>query len=422
MRRRLTVAIAGVATLAVVLFAIPLAVLVGRAYRDEALLRLERDTIAATRSIDVRQPGADPVELPRTGDRLGVYDVAGRRVAGTGPPRADRMVQTTLRTGKPVDRRRGGALLVAVPLLSDERVAGAVLALRDEAAATADVHQAWLLLAAVGLMVLGGAVLAARVVATRMARPMERVAGAATRLGDGDFSVRATSANIAEVDAIATALDATARRLGALVSRERAFTADASHQLRTPLAALRLELEALQLRAGSAELDAAVREVDRLQLTIDTLLAVARDVPRSREPAPVAGLLDDLRDRWAGRLALVSRPLAVECEPPDLRVRASLDVVGEILDVLLSNADVHGAGAVTLRARAVRGHVAIEVGDEGAGFGEPAEHAFARRVGSGEGHGIGLALARSLADAERGRLEIVHPGPEPVVRITLPGG
>jgi signal transduction histidine kinase len=86
--------------------------------------------------------------------------------------------------------------------------------------------------------------------------------------------------------------------------------------------------------------------------------------------------------------------------------RASPAVVSEILDVLLSNALRHGAGAVTVRLRRREGTLAVDVADEGAGLTGDPEPAFARRGGSGDGHGIGLALARSLAHAERGSLTV----------------
>src|SRR4051794_19967138 len=99
MRRRLLVAIPGVAAAAVVLFALPLALVLQRSYRDEESLRLQRDTIAATRAVDLGAPGRDPVELPASKDQLAVYDTAGRRVAGRGPGRADATVRAALRTG-----------------------------------------------------------------------------------------------------------------------------------------------------------------------------------------------------------------------------------------------------------------------------------------------------------------------------------
>jgi signal transduction histidine kinase len=420
MRRRLIAAIAGVAAVAVVLFAVPLALLLGRTYRDEDLLRLQRDTVAATREIDLSQQPGDALELPRTSDRLAVYDVRGRRIAGRGPALADAGVRAALASARPTDGRAGGRLVVAVPLLRGERVTGAVRAARDEARSITDARRAWLLLAAVGAGVLALAVLAARLLGTRLAVPLERVAAAASRLGEGDFSVRTTRERIAEVDAVARALDATAARLDELVSRERAFTADASHQLRTPLAALRIELEALAMTdGGGPELTAALAQVDRLQSTIDTLLSVARDAQPRSASVDLGALLDDVQARWRGPLAAAARPLHVRVPGQSLTVLASPRVLNEILDVLLDNAHRHGAGEVSVTARAVAGYAAVEVADGGAGFAIDVDLAFERRRGSGAGHGIGLALARSLAHAEGGRLDVPNPGPRPVVRLLL---
>src|SRR5690349_25088052 len=99
MRRRLMLAIAGVATAAVVIFAIPLGFVLGRNYRDDEMLRLQRDTIAATRTIDIDPRGGDPVELPDSTDQLDAYNAGGIRVAGTdGPVHGDALVATALRT------------------------------------------------------------------------------------------------------------------------------------------------------------------------------------------------------------------------------------------------------------------------------------------------------------------------------------
>lgn len=82
------------------------------------------------------------------------------------------------------------------------------------------------------------------------------------------------------------------------------------------------------------------------------------------------------------------------------------------------NAVRHGSGAVELQARLSAGSVALEVADEGAGPPLDAEEVFARRAGVG-GHGIGLALARSLAHAEGGRLLLSRPAP-PAFTLLLP--
>jgi signal transduction histidine kinase len=420
-RRRLVLAIAGVAALAVVLFAVPLALVLQRAHRDEELLRLQRDTVAATREIDVGPGGGDPIELPASPRALAVYDNGGRRIAGRGGPAgADDVVREALREEAPSDRVVEGRLVVAIPLVAGERVTGAVRAERDDAVASSSARDQLWLLAGAAAGIVGLAVLAAIVLGRRLARPLERLAAAARRLGEGDFAIRAPRAGVRELDDVALALDASADRLDDLVNRERAFSTDASHQLRTPLAALRIELEALQLRgADSPELDAALAQVDRLQGTVDTLLAVARDRPRSGGLTRLRSLLDDTESRWRGPLAAEGRPLHVRLDDPAFAAPVSASVLREIVDVLLDNAMRHGGGAVSLHARRAGESVALDVADEGAGPALDADRLFARRHGSPGGHGIGLALARSLAEAEGGRLLLTRAQP-PVFTLLLP--
>ena len=424
MRRRLILAIAGVAAAAVVVFAVPLGLALSRSYSGEELLRLQRDAGAATRGVEAHPPGGDRIELPRLRGTLAVYDIQGGRVAGRGPAEGDALVRAALRTGAEADRAGDHRLFVAVPLIESERVAGAVWAMRDDAVVDRRTLNAWLAIGALAAVLLAAAAAAAALLGTHLARPLERLAVAARRLGDGDFSVRTERAAVPEVDAVGAALDATAARLDTLLARERAFSADASHQLRTPLAALRIELEGMELRGEPApELGAALGQVDRLQATIDTLLAVARDVPRADARADLGALLRDVESRWGGGLARDGRALRIRLHAADATAAASPGVVAEILDVLVANAARHGAGAVEVTVRDADRWLAVDVRDHGPGFaGDPAV-AFARRAGApggGDGHGIGLALARSLADAEGGRLALTRAAPEPVLTLLLP--
>jgi len=418
-RRRLVLAIVAVAATAVVLFAVPLGIVLGRSYRDEELLRLQRDTIAATRSIDV-SGGADQVELPPSPDGLTVYDEGGRRQVGRGPGRAGVLVSRVLATGRPADATGDGRLVAAVPLLAGERVAGALRAVRSDTQATANARHAWLALAGLAAGIVLAAVGAAVLVARRLARPLERLADAARRLGEGDFTVTPPRAAIPEVDAVGTALAATAARLGERVAREREFSADASHQLRTPLAALRIDLEALALRAEPGpELTAALAQVDRLEQTVETLLRVARDQPGPPGDCDLPRLLDEVEAACRGPLAASGRAVRVRTGESGLRAAATPGVVRQILDVLVDNAARHGAGMVTLETRRAGGWVTVDVGDEGPGFVGDPERAFVRRAPEAEGHGIGLALARALAHAEGGRLTVADPGPHPRLRLVL---
>lgn len=423
MRRRIVLAIMLVAGASVALFALPLALAVRDNYRDEELLRLQRDAVVLSRGIDVQDAGSDPIELPQTGDAIAVYDRAGRRVAGDGPATADALVTTTLRTLRPDQRAGGGALVATVPLVVAERVTGVVRIARDGSAITRRTRQAWLGLAGLAAVVLVLAAAAAVAIARRLAGPLERIAAGARRLGHGDFTARAAPSGVAELDAVGHALDVTAQRLDDLISRERAFSADASHQLRTPLTALRIELEAIELRPDPPpELASALTQVERLQTTMDTLLAAARDAPRTRTTFSLGTIVDEVAQRWREPLAASDRRLHVVMEAPDAGATGSPAVLTEILSVLMSNATQHGRGTVTVTVRhAAPGWVALDVADEGPGVAGSPEAIFARRVGSGEGgHGIGLALARTLATAEGARLSLGGAGPHPVFTLLLP--
>jgi signal transduction histidine kinase len=259
--------------------------------------------------------------------------------------------------------------------------------------------------------------------ARRLSRPVVALADAAARLGQGDFSIWAPASGVAEVDAAADALNATAGRIGELVARERAFSADASHQLRTPLTRARLRLESTLATpaAGHTEaIEAALGDIDHLEATVEELLALARDVGPRRERLDVPALLADVEGRWHGALAGAGRPLRVIVDSGLPPVDASTAALRHVLDVLIENAAEHGAGTVTVHARPTAGALAVDVADEGPGPAASDGDLFRRRSETARGSGIGLALARSLADAEGGRLVLSRPGPEPCFTVLLP--
>ncbi|GAC1320384.1 MAG: HAMP domain-containing sensor histidine kinase [Thermoleophilaceae bacterium] len=419
MKRRLVLAVAGVAASAVALFALPLGIILQRTYRDEELLRLQRDTVAATRGVDLSAGTGDRLELPRSADILAVYAGSGTLLAGHGPPLADAPVRSALSARRPAGATVAGRLVVAVPVLSGERIAGAVRAQRGQGGVDRRTDRAWLALAALAAALVALAVVAALALGRQLVRPLEKLAAAARRVGDGDFATRAEVTHIREIDDVADALNRSSHRIDELVNRERAFSADASHQLRTPLAALRLELEALALTSypPSEELSAALAQVDRLESTVETLLAVARGTPREAQRTDLRALVAALEVRWHGTLAAEGRPLRVRVETGPSIAAMSPVLLEEIAEVLMQNAREHGAGAVTITVRRLGAALALEVADRGPGFGADPESAFAR--GSGSGHGIGLALARSLAHAEGARLQITRPEPGPTVSVLI---
>jgi two-component system, OmpR family, sensor kinase len=242
-----------------------------------------------------------------------------------------------------------------------------------------------------------------------------------------------------EVRRLGETLNEMLDRLRRSFERERRFVADASHELRTPVAVIRAELDAA-LRAGGHDEDvrealvAALEECDHLAQLAEDLLVVARaaerELPVRREAIEVRPLLEGVRARFGdrarenGREVRVDGGDALRIEADELRLRQAL---GNLVD----NALRHGAGEVVLRARRseANGGVELEVADNGPGFDpELASRAF-ERFARGDaartrgGTGLGLAIVRAIAEAHGGRAEIVPGGNRGArVRLWLPSG
>ena len=282
MRTRIVGLAVWISVLTVALFGVPLAVGVWRYVLTAERTDLERhaNAVAVAVAADVlRKDSIDDSDW--TGStRIAVYDDDLDRIAGDGPSRGGSPVAEALRGKHAVDKS-GDDLVVVVPVTHDADVIGAVRASGPQTEVVQKVAVAWAAMAALAVFVITAAWLVARRQARRLAVPLEHLTSAAGRLGDGDFSVRTRPEGISEIDAVGASLNTTAARLDDLLARERAFSADASHQLRTPLAGLRLRLEAALERPDSElrpAIHASLLEADRLEQTIDELLALARDV------------------------------------------------------------------------------------------------------------------------------------------------
>ena len=313
-------------------------------------------------------------------------------------------------------------MVVGVPVIQEEVVLGAIRAEASKSDVTARVARAWALIAGLGIgAILLSAIFAARR-AKRVALPLVELEAAALRIGDGDFTSATPRSGIKEIDGVAQALDVTASRLGNALERERSFSADASHQLRTPITALQVTLEGALIsgRITAEVLEQALQETERLTNTVDDLLVLARDTHGERVPMEVAKLLDTIEAEWHGPMASVGRALRVRCDTDVPCIYVSGSAIRHVISVLIANGVDHGDGEVTLHARRVPDGVAIDVSDIGPGFRDGGRDAFVRRSGRSATRGIGLALARSLSEAEGGRLVITQAGAGPTVSLLLP--
>ena len=236
-----------------------------------------------------------------------------------------------------------------------------------------------------------------------------------------------------EVRRLGETLNEMLGRLRRSFERERRFVADASHELRTPVAVIKTELEGA-LRAGGhdpqvrAALVAAVEECDHLAQLAEDLLVVARseegELPVRPEPIVVSELLTGVRDRFTDRAGEQGRAIRVHAddgvsiEADPLRMRQAL---GNLVD----NALRYGEGEIVLESRAAGGAVELLVADQGPGFAAEVQHRAFERFARGDvartrgGTGLGLAIVRAVAEAHGGTAEIVA-GAGGAVRMSLP--
>jgi two-component system OmpR family sensor kinase len=238
-----------------------------------------------------------------------------------------------------------------------------------------------------------------------------------------------------EIRRLGETLNEMLERLRRSFERERRFVADASHELRTPVAVIKAELETA-LRAGGHDpqvreaLVASVEECDHLAQLAEDLLVVARGteagLPVRPESLDLSELLDRVRGRFADRARERGRSIRVEAENGEL-VYADELRLRQALGNLLDNALRYGGGEIVLRSRRAAAGLELDVSDEGTGFAPDfAERAFERfargdLARTRDGTGLGLSIVRAIAQGHGGRAEIV-PGAGATVRIWLPAG
>lgn len=214
-----------------------------------------------------------------------------------------------------------------------------------------------------------------------------------------------------EVARLARTTNETLAALEGSVERQRRFVADASHELRSPIASLRTQLEVAAAHPELLDVDGAVEDTVRLQtLAADLLLLARLDAGERPSPARVqpAALV---REQLAQR---VGDPHPVRVEEPLAQdeVRGSAGQLARVLGNLLDNAQRHAAGAVTVAVRAGGGALTLEVRDDGEGVPEAErERIFERfvrldgaRTRDEGGAGLGLAIARDVAERHGGSL------------------
>jgi signal transduction histidine kinase len=332
------------------------------------------------------------------GARLGIADSL--RVLGTsaGPPgdRVTVLVAVSSSEATRSVRTVGIVLLVAVPLL--------VIAFAGAC---------WFLVGA----------------ALRPVAALRTGAGALTGTDSGErLPVPPTRDEVAR---LATTLNDLLDRLAAGGARQRAFVADAAHELRSPLASMRTQLEVARAHPEQADWDdtaeGVLLDVERLSRLVDDLLLLARlddaRQVRSRGPVDLCAVAASVAERAVSRV-----PVRVEAADGPVLALADEDAVVRVLANLLGNADRHAAGHIAIGVRRDGERAVVTVSDDGPGIPE-ADRArvferFARldesrSVDSG-GTGLGLPIVRQLLLANDGTIRLEEAGPGLRAVVSLP--
>lgn len=322
--------------------------------------------------------------------------------------------------------------LLATPVQAQDQLLVVVVgtSLRPRDATLGTLRRALLLGAPITLAALALLVYA---LAASALRPVERMRSQAARLSADGLESRLTVPPARdEVSRLAETLNALLSRLAVAVGRERRFVADASHEMRTPLALLRAEIEvALDRPRPADELRAALRsageEAERLTQLAEDLLLLARlqpsGVPIRTAPIDARELLDRIAVRFRKRAARDGRAIVVAGETT--LVEADRVRLEHALTNLVDNALRHGGGEIRLSVSRAATTVEMQVSDQGAGFpGVFLPHAFERFAQADEsrndrGAGLGLAIVHAIALAHGGSAVAANEDGGAVVRIVV---
>ncbi|MER5505975.1 ATP-binding protein [Streptomyces sp. NPDC002766] len=406
MRRRLIQSTLAVVLVVIAVFGVSLVIVETRTISNSAQERVSSEAQRLASIVDSRLIGAGAVNPEVlhgqvSGDRYAVVTIPGQSSFTLGTKPEGEVIRGHA-TGE-----EGETVVVEEPRSTVSREVGRTL----------------LIIGLVALLAVVAAVLLAIRQANRLASPLTDLAETAERLGSGDPRPRHKRYGVPELDRVADVLDSSAERIARMLTAERRLAADASHQLRTPLTALSMRLEEITLTDDpdtvKDEANVALTQVERLTDVVERLLTNSRD-PRAGNA--VSFDLDEVIQQqlaeWRPAYRSAGRAI-VSSGKRHLQAVGTPGAVAQVLAALIENSLMHGGGTVALRTRVTGNQAVVEVTDEGPGV--PADlgaRIFERTISGRNSTGIGLAVARDLAEADGGRLEMLQTKP-PVFGLFL---
>jgi signal transduction histidine kinase len=315
-------------------------------------------------------------------------------------------------------------LVVAVPVTSGEDTIGAVVTLSPTDRLRADEVRTAAVAAVSGLATLAVFVAVAMALARWILRPIAELDDTAQRVAHGALDARVPAdLGPPELRRMARSFNAMADNVVEALEAQRAFVAQASHQLRNPLTSLRIRLDNLadyiddqHDAAGREEHRLTLEEVDRLAMILDSLLALARAERgrHSRDEVDAARIADVRVAAWqplAEQRGITLRRSGASSAP----ARAVVTAVDQALDALIDNAlKFAGPGAhVTVAVQTQDSTVDLHVIDDGPGLSDEDRRRATERFWRAadrqniDGSGLGLPIAAVLVEASGGTLRLL---------------
>lgn len=249
-------------------------------------------------------------------------------------------------------------------------------------------------------------------------RPIEGLRRAAQAIADGDLAARASPTGMAETDELAESFNRMSTSVESLFDARKQLVAWASHDLRTPLAAMRAMLEAIEDGVSTLDdyLPAMADQVERLSMLIDDLFelamieATALNLERSN--VRVGDLISACVRGFEGQAGALGMQLSTQISQPDALVWCAPDKIQRVVMNLLTNALAHtpADGAVAVSAEHLADGLLVQVDDTGVGL-RPGDvdrvfdHFYRSETSrSTPGSGLGLAIAKGIVDAHGGKI------------------
>ncbi|MEU6950731.1 ATP-binding protein [Streptomyces sp. NPDC046316] len=406
MRRRLINSTLAVVLVVIAVFGVSLVIVETRTISSSAQESVDSEALRLVSIVDSRLFGGEPVNPDILAEQSGAKRYALIEIPGRAPIEIGTRPEGSVIRGS-AEGERGETVTVE----------------ESRSTITSEVARTLLIIGAVALLAVVAAVLLAVRQANKLTSPLTDLAETAERLGSGDPRPRHKRYGVPELDRVADVLDASAERIARMLTAERRLAADASHQLRTPLTALSMRLEEVavadDLHTVKEEATIALTQVERLTDVVERLLTNSRD---PRTGSALAFDLDEVIkqqiEEWRPAYRSAGRAI-VHSGKQGMRAVGTPGAVAQVLAALIENSLMHGGGTVALRTRVTGNQSVIEVTDEGPGV--PADlgaRIFERAVSGRSSTGIGLAVARDLAEADGGRLELLQQQP-PVFALFL---